>query len=175
MIRLYSLTRIYIVTASLYYLWYLAYFYFTDRYFNGINYIAFFSVYWFLAVILYFYFRYIYLITIRRIILACGWSFVNILLIDWLLKGGFHYYFFLASLLLIPFSILQVLRISAKMKYNVLGIDENGEEFEMEEEEYLKLLAKEQAEREAIKDEINNSINNSINESNKRPEGNNPE
>ena len=57
------------------------------------------------------------------------------------------------------------------MKYNVLGIDENGEEFEMEEEEYLKLLAKEQAEREAIKDEINNSIN----ESNKRPEGNNPE
>ncbi len=61
------------------------------------------------------------------------------------------------------------------MKYNVLGIDENGEEFEMEEEEYLKLLAKEQAEREAIKNEINNSINNSINESNKRPEGNNPE
>lgn len=89
--------------------------------------------------------------------LACGWSFVNILLLDWMLQGGFIYYFFVASLVLMPFSIYQVYRISEKMKRNVTGINEFGEEFEIEEEEYLKILAKEEEERaknEEIKEDI---------------------
>lgn len=46
-----------------------------------------------------------------------------------------------------PFSFYQVYRISIKMKRNINGIDENGEEFEIDEEEYLKILAKEEEER----------------------------
>jgi len=157
MIRLYSLCRVYLAAAPIYYLWFIAYFFLTDKFFGGINHIAFYSVYWFLAVILYFYFRFIYLITYRRFVLACGWSFVNILLLDWMLQGGFIYYFFVISIVLMPFSFYQVYRISVKMKRNITGMDENGEEFEMDEEEYLKILAKEEEERaknEEIKEDI---------------------
>lgn len=69
-----------------------------------------------------------------------------------MLQGGFIYYFFVISLVLIPFSFYQVYRISVKMKRNINGIDENGEEFEMDEEDYLKLM-KEQEEKEMAKNE----------------------
>ena len=130
----------FLAAGSLYYLWFLAYYFITDKYFTGINPAAFFSFYWFLIVILYFYFRYTYIISVKKFLIAGGWSLINILSVNWLLEGGFHFYFYFVSLALIPFSLWQVLRISKKMETNIRGIDENGEEFEMEEEEYLKML-----------------------------------
>lgn len=145
-IRLYSLCRIYAVTASLYYLWYLALFFLTPNFPAEINHIALFGVYWFLITILYFYFRYKYLISIRRFAVTGGWSFINVLSINWLLQG-FHFYFYYISLFIIPFSIYEIARISFKMQNNIRGLDENGEEFEMDEDEYLKLMEKEENER----------------------------
>lgn len=86
-------------------------------------------------------------------VIAGGWSLVNIYSVNWLLEGGFHFYFYFISLALMPFSLWQVFRISRKMQTNVKGIDENGEEFEMEEEEYTKMLAK--MEEEHKKDDYN--------------------
>lgn len=142
MIRLYSLCRMLLAAGSLYYLWFLAYYFITDKYFTGINPTAFFSFYWFLIVILFFYFKYTYIISVKKFLIAGGWSLINILSVNWLLEGGFHFYFYFVSLGLIPFSLWQVFRISKKMETNIRGIDENGEEFEMEEEEYLKMLDK---------------------------------
>lgn len=49
------------------------------------------------------------------------------------------------------------------MKRNITGIDENGEEFEMDEEEYLKLMKEEEekeiAKNEAIRNEEQNGNN----------------
>ncbi|MBS1494668.1 MAG: hypothetical protein JST55_14230 [Bacteroidetes bacterium] len=155
MIRLYWLTRIYIVMASLYYAWYMTAFALSDKLHLTYDLIPFLSVYWFLAVILYFYFRYIYLITFRRFLLVCGWSFINILLVNWLLQE-IYFYFYYISIPLIPFSIFEVFRISRRMQTNISGFDANGEEFEIDEEEYQKRLKEEEEERarmEAIRQE----------------------
>lgn len=153
MIRLYSLCRAFLAAGSIYYLWFVAYYIITDKYFTGINPAVFFSFYWFLIVILFFYFRYTYLVSFKKMVIAGGWSLVNIYSVNWLLEGGFHFYFYFISLALMPFSLWQVFRISRKMQTNVKGIDENGEEFEMEEEEYTKMLAK--MEEEHKKDDYN--------------------
>lgn len=57
-----------------------------------------------------------------------------------------------------PFSFYQVYRISEKMKRNITGINENGEEFEMDEEEYLKLMKEEEEKEMSKNDEIRNEI-----------------
>jgi hypothetical protein len=139
MIRLFSLCRIYLVTASLYYLWYLALFFLTPNFPEQINLIAFWSVYWFLAVILFFYFKYIYLISYRQFALACGWSFVNILIMNWLVEY-IYFYFFYISLVLMPFSMFEVFRFSEKMKTNVTGINSNGVEYEIDIETHNAIL-----------------------------------
>ena len=54
----------------------------------------------------------------------------------------FHYYFFVVSFVLMPFSFYQVYRISEKMKTNVTEINENGEEYEMDIETYNEIQEK---------------------------------
>ncbi len=99
-----------------------------------------------------------YIISVKWFVITCGWSFINILSVNWLLHG-FHFYFYYLSLLIIPFTVYEVYRISEKMKTNIRGIDENGDEFEMDIEDYELLKEEEVIEEEVIEEErkeINN-------------------